>query len=76
MQYRAADRYFDDAVPTTEYPYPASDRVRFYLLTFQGVRVIETELAPIATGTGKYAELFGSGQDVLTQLRLVTPQVQ
>ena len=36
---RAADRLFDSATPTTEYPYPAANRVRFYLLTFDGVRV-------------------------------------
>jgi len=69
---RAADRYYDAAAPTTEYPYPRPDRVRFYLLTFQGVRFIETDFASVANGTGKYAELFRLGQEVLTELRIVT----
>jgi hypothetical protein len=69
---RAADRLFDEAKPTTEYPYPAADRVRFYLLTFEGVRVLETDLASIQRGRSKYAEFFGLGQGVLTELRVVT----
>lgn len=73
---RAADHFFDASTPTTEYPYPTADRVRFYFLTFGGVRVIDTDLASLASGTSKYAELFGLGQAVLTQLRLVTEKQQ
>jgi len=69
---RASDRYFASASPTTEFPYPRDGRVRFYILTFDGVRVIDTDLATINDGTSKYAELFGLGQAVLTELRLVT----
>jgi hypothetical protein len=69
---RGADRYFDSSTPTTEYPYPGGDRVRFYLLTFDGVRVIDTDLASITDGSSRYAELFGLGQSVLTELRLIT----
>lgn len=73
---RAADEHFAAAITTTEFPYPAADRVRFYLLTFEGVRVIDTDLASIANGTSQYAKLFGLGQAVLTELRLVTEQRQ
>ena len=73
---RAADRVFDSATPTTEYPYPAADRVRFYLLTFEGVRVLDTDLASIESRTSKYAEFFGLGQAVLTELRFVTEKRQ
>lgn len=69
---RFADRYLEDATPTTEYPYPAPDRVRFYFLTFDGVRVIDTDSATINNRTSKYADLFGFGQAVLTELRLIT----
>ena len=67
---RAADRYFEAATPATDQAYPAGDRVRFHFLTFDGVRVIDTE--PITVPTSKYGELFGLGQAVLTELRLVT----
>jgi hypothetical protein len=67
---RAADRLFDSSTPTTTYPYPAAGHVRFYLLTFGGVRVVDTDLATIESGTNVYAEFFNLGQVVLTELRL------
>ncbi|MDB6147814.1 MAG: hypothetical protein JWO45_1478 [Spartobacteria bacterium] len=69
---RAADRYFDASELTTEYPYPTGDHVRFYFLTFNGVRVIDTDFASVKNRTSKFAELFGLGQAVLTELRLIT----
>ena len=73
---KASDRHSSAATPTTEFPYPREGRVRFYFLTFDGVRVIDTDLATITSGTSKYAELFGLGQAVLTELRLVTENRQ
>jgi hypothetical protein len=73
---RAADRYFDASTRTTEFPYPTGDRIRFYFLTFEGVRIIDSDLASITNRTSKYAELFGLGQAVLTELRLVTEKRQ
>ena len=68
---RAADRHFEASTPTTDYPYPAANRVRFYLLTFDGVRVIDTDSISIENGSSKYVDLFGLGQSVLTELRQV-----
>jgi len=68
---RAAEGVHDRAVATAEYPYPGRNRVRFYLLTFQGVRVIETDLNSVIDRTGEYSELFALGQAVLTELRLM-----
>jgi len=73
---RAADRCFDGSTQTMEFPYPTGDRVRFYFLTFDGVRVIDTDMASIKNRTSKCAELFGLGQAVLTELRLVTEKRQ
>ncbi|HSI64969.1 MAG TPA: hypothetical protein VLE43_17720 [Candidatus Saccharimonadia bacterium] len=67
----ATERFFDEAKPTTIFPYPSSDRIRFYFLTFSGVRVIETDLASMEKGTNKHLELFVLGQSVLTELRLL-----
>ena len=61
-----------ESKPTSEYPYPGKDRARFYFLTFSGVRFIDTGMTSIADGTSEYAELFGLGQKVLTELRLAT----
>jgi len=73
---RAADRLFDSAAPTKDYPYPAANRVRFYLLTFDGVRVLDTDLASIEDRTSKYAEFFGLGQAVLTELRRISERAK
>jgi hypothetical protein len=67
---KAAGRFYESAASTSDYPYPAADKVRFYLLTFHGVRVIETDMPSITRGAGLYAELFGLGQAVMTELRL------
>ncbi len=69
---RAAQDFHHEAVTTNEYPYPNSDRVRFYLLTFDGVRFIDTDLASLETGTNKYFSLFAKGNDVITELRKIT----
>ena len=42
----AADSFYDAATPTTAFPYPAVDKVRFYLLTFQGVRMLDEPVKP------------------------------
>jgi hypothetical protein len=73
---QAAELNFDDSKPTSDYPYPASDRIRFYLLTFTGVRVIDDDFAAIENRTSKYTALFDMGQAVLTELRLVTEKRQ
>jgi hypothetical protein len=70
----AADRLFDASTPTTAYPYPAADRVHFYLLTFDGVRVVDADLVTIMNHTSKYTEFFDLGQAVLTELRLVVEE--
>lgn len=69
---RAAGTFFDSAAPVTEFPYPADDHVYFYLLTFEGVRRIDVELSAIENATSKYTPLFALGQDVLTQLRIIS----
>lgn len=73
---KEAGRFYDAATPTTDYPYPASDRVRFYLLTFDGVRVIDTDMASINNGAGEYAKLFGLAQVVLTELRRASEKTE
>lgn len=70
----SAESLHDDAVPATDYPYPARGRVRFYLRTFAGLRVIEADAASIYSGRNRYSHLFALGQNVLTELRKVSSQ--
>ncbi|HEY2329137.1 MAG TPA: hypothetical protein VGI63_04930 [Verrucomicrobiae bacterium] len=69
---KLADRFFEDSVAVTDYPFPSSDKVRFYLVTFDGVRMIEADLKAVSDNTGKdkFANLFRAGNNVVTQLRL------
>lgn len=67
----AAEAVHDAAVPVaTEFPCPAPGRVRFYLLTYAGVRCIEAEMAGLADPQGACSALFRAGQALLTALRL------
>ena len=64
--------HYDAATPTTDYPYPVPDHVRFYLLGFDGVRVIDSEISEVEKRGGQYSAMWSAGQSVLTELRLVT----
>jgi hypothetical protein len=66
---RQANLYYEEAQPVAEYPYPRSDHVRFYLLTYDGVHMIETTLASVMNGKSDYYQMAVLGQDVLTKLR-------
>lgn len=68
----AAQPHYDVATPTAEYPYPLPDHVRFYLLGFDGVRVIDAEIASVEKRSDQYSAMWAAGQEVLTELRLVT----
>lgn len=68
----ASDKFFEEAKPTNEYPYPSKGKVRFYLVSFNGVRVLESDLSSIESNQSKFSSLFWLGQEVLTQLRLAT----
>lgn len=71
---RAAAEYHDQAAPTATFPDPAADRVRIYLLTFAGVRLLEAAL-PSPTGMpDRYTSLYYRGMAVFEQLLVVTGQ--
>jgi hypothetical protein len=69
---KAAEKHYDEATPTKEYPYPKASRVRFYLICYDGVRTFETDLEATRNGKTKSSDLYKEGQQVLTELRLIT----
>ncbi len=69
---RAADALFDAAKPVSQYPYPDGNRVRFHLLTYDGVRMLEANLETIETEKGSASDVFFLGNAVLTELRRVS----
>lgn len=71
---KEADRYYDDSTPTQDFSYPSPDHVRFFLVTFHGVRVIETDLAAVTEHLDKYWTLFDLAQDVIGQLMTLSEE--
>jgi hypothetical protein len=69
---KVAQRHYDQATPTKDYPYPKAGRVRFYLICYDGVRTIETDLESVKSGSDKCSDLYIAGQRVITELRLIT----
>lgn len=67
-----AQAHYDQAASASDFPYPVGERVRFYLLGFEGVRVIETSAAALTTRNDPFSSLWAAGQFVLNELRLVS----
>jgi hypothetical protein len=58
--------------PTTTFPLPRADRTVFYVLTDSGVFTTEAEERALGEERHGLSPLFYAGQDVITQLRLVS----
>jgi hypothetical protein len=69
---KVAEKHYDEATPTKDYPYPNAGRVRFYLVCYDGVRTLDADSVSIKSVTDKCSDLFVAGQRVITQLRLTT----
>lgn len=64
-----AERHVDQAAVAVSYPYPRADQVKFYLLCYDGVRVVTADLARTQDGASREGPLFLAAQEVLTELR-------
>ena len=73
---KAGERHHDDATPTKDYPYPKCGCVRFYLVCFDGVRMIEADETALRGGEDKCSDMWVEGQQVLTELRLAAEKGQ
>jgi hypothetical protein len=71
---RVCEKHYEDGVATKDYPYPSPGHVFFYLICFDGVRLIDRDEKRPAAGKDKGADLFSQGQRVLTELRMVAEQ--
>lgn len=59
---------------TTSQPLPEPDRVRFYVLTPQGIFTTETDRETLGETQGELSVLFYAGQEVVSQMREVQEQ--
>lgn len=71
---KLASKHLKVARAALEFPYPPSDRIRFYFLTFDKVHVIEADFKAVSEGTHDYSALFHQGQAVLAELRVIHEQ--
>jgi hypothetical protein len=69
-----AERHLGATVPTVSCPLPTAGRLRFYLLTYEGKRTAEAGQEELAAGRHALADLFRRSDDVVTQVRLHSPQ--
>jgi hypothetical protein len=60
-------------IPTTNFPLPGADRVRFYVLTPKGVFTTETSRQSLSEQSA-LSPLFYAGQEVVSQMRMVQEQ--
>lgn len=71
-----AEAYCDQSLPTEEYPYPQRGTIRFYLLTFDGVRVIDVNEASLASGQNRLSGLGDAAQVVISELHMIQGQAR
>jgi len=68
---KLGEKYDSDAVSTRDFPYPQAGHVRFYLICYDGVRMIDVDVASLSSGTGKYSDLFAAAQKEISALRQI-----
>lgn len=73
---KIAETHYGDAVPTKVFPYPKPGHIYFYLICFDGVRMIDATEESLRTGKGKCLDLGNAAQQLITELRLTTEKKQ
>lgn len=56
----------------TAFPTPGPGRIRFYVLTTEGVQTVEESEDELGAGAHRLSPLFMAGHEVITELRQVT----
>ncbi len=73
---KLGEKYYSDAAPTQDFPYPQAGHIRFYFICYDGVRVIDSDAASLSSGKSKFSDLFTEAQKVIGQLRQVAQSDQ
>lgn len=68
-----AQHFLSITHPTTTYPYPDSQTLSLYMVTPSGVRTVSFPFSAIEQAGSPARALFAYGQQVVTELRLITP---
>lgn len=68
-----AQHFLSITQPTATYPYPDSQTLRFYMVTPSGVRTVSFPISAVEQPDSPARALYAYGQQVVTELRLITP---
>ncbi len=68
---KVGEKYYSDAVPAHDFPYPQTGHIRFYFICYDGVRMIDTDAASLSNAKGKYSDLFAEAQKEISALRQI-----
>jgi hypothetical protein len=67
-----AQTFLDKTAKTETTPLPATDEVKFYLLTNKGVFVGQETMKNFENNSSSWLKLFEEGNNVLTELRMTS----
>jgi hypothetical protein len=73
---KSAEMHYDDAVTTKDFPYPKPGHIYFYLVCFDGIRMIDADEESLRTGKSKFSDLGNAAQNLIGQLRMVSEKKQ
>lgn len=73
---KIAEKFITYGKAVSDFTYPKSGDVFFYILTYDGVRLCVGNEDAINNGSDPTCPLFAAAQDVLTSLRLITETQQ
>jgi hypothetical protein len=71
---KLGEKYYSDAIPAKDYPYPQKGHVRFYLMCYDGVRVIDVDASALSSVNAKYSDLFAEAQRMINLLRQIAQE--
>lgn len=69
---KLGSKWLEEACSALDFSYPGPDRIRFFFLAFDGVRLLEADFKAVCRGAHETSALFAQGQAVLTELRLIS----
>ena len=69
---RVAEENFDLSSPTDDIGYGSPENVRFYFLTFDGLRKVDTPVSDLGDENSQCYGLHNAGQELLGELRMAS----
>ena len=60
-------------MPSAEFPFPPSGRIPFFVLTDAGAYWVDGDEEALVDGEHEFSSLFFAANDVITQVRLNSP---